>query len=239
MISIKQNDKPNLQHAEMLCDDDLHDKLNEYELTKFLNEHSTTMFIGRPKSGKTSLIYSLFKSPKVLRKVFHNIYLFQPSDSRSSMKDKLFDQLPDAQKYEELTLNNLEMVMNTIKSEDKKYNNCIIFDDMGAYLKNNEILIKMKELVMNRRHLRTSIYFLCQTWYSVPKEIRKLFNNIFVFRVSKTELKCIFDEVVESKEIYINDISKLVYTQPYKYLFINTNSQRLFDGWDELIFPDD
>ena len=64
-ITIIHNEKPHLDHAEMLCDGGLHNKLNNYELTKFLNNHSNNLFIGRPGSGKTSLVYSLFKSSKV------------------------------------------------------------------------------------------------------------------------------------------------------------------------------
>ena len=237
-ITIIHNDKPHLDHAEMLCDGGLHNKLNNYELTKFLNNHSNNLFIGRPGSGKTSLVYSLFKSSKVLKKVFHTVYLFQPAVSRQSMKDKLFDELPATQKFEELTLENLNNVFNAIKASDRDMNKCIIFDDMTAYLKNADTLKLLKELVFNSRHLRVSIFFMCQTWFSVPKDIRKLFSNIFVFRVSKIELKSIFDEVVESKASYINEISKMVYDRDFKYLCINVNSQRLFDGFDELIIEE-
>ncbi len=102
-ITIKQNIKPNLSHCEMICDKGLHPKLNEFELTKFMNSHETNLLIGRPGSGKTSLLYSLFKSRSLFNKVFHNIYLFQPSHSRASMKDNLFDKIPDNQKFNELT----------------------------------------------------------------------------------------------------------------------------------------
>jgi len=195
--------------------------------------------IGRPASGKTSLLYSFFKSPKIFRKVFHNIYLFQPSHSRASMKDNIFSKIPQEQCYEELNYDNLSDVMDTIKNEDKKYNNCIIFDDMTAYLKNADVKQLLKELIFNRRHLRTTVIFLVQTWYSIEKDIRKLFSNIFCFRVSKQELSTIMDEVVESKAKYMNDIAKIVFDEPYKYLFINVNSQRLFDGFDELIFDEE
>jgi hypothetical protein len=237
-IEIKENEAPSLAKCEMLCDGGLHDKLNKYDLTKFMNEHSTNLLIGKPKSGKTSLLYSLFKSPQLFKKVYHNIYLFQPSASRASMKDKLFDKLPDENKFDELTLENLTYVVDTIKNEDKDYNNCIIFDDMGAYLKNPETKKLLKEIIMNRRHLRCSIYFLVQTWFSIEKDVRKLFSNIFVFRVSKKELETIFDEVVEQKKCYVGDIAKIVYDEPYKYLFINTDSQRLFKCFDELIIKD-
>jgi AAA15 family ATPase/GTPase len=81
----------------MLCDKKLHKKLDDYELTKFLNCHSTNLIVGKPGSGKTSMLYSFMKSKKLLAKVYDKIYLFQPEQSRQSMKDKLFDKLPDDQ----------------------------------------------------------------------------------------------------------------------------------------------
>lgn len=240
MIKIKFNESPNITPCKMLCDECLHEKLNTYDMTSFMNSHETNLFIGKPKSGKTSLLYSFFKSPKLFRKVFHNIFLFQPSHSRQSMgHNNLFEKIPDEQKFDELNEENLQVVINVIKREDKKYNNCIIFDDMTAYLKNHETLKLFKELIFNRRHLRTSIFFLVQTWYSVPKEIRKLFSNIFIFRVSKQENDAIYSEVIEDKVKYQNEISKLVYNEPFKYLFVNLNSQRFFDGFNELLFDDD
>ena len=237
-IHIKENDKPNLKVCKMNCDNQLHDKLEAYELSKFLNSHSTNLLIGKPRSGKTSLLYSLFKSPELLKKVFHKIFIFQPSASRASMKDKIFNKLPEEQLFDELDYSNLSGVIETIKSiniQDPTYSHCIIFDDMTAYLKNKETLKLLKELIFNRRHLHTSIYFLVQSWFSVPKDIRKLFSNIFVFKVSKQELENIFEEIVEKDKGLIPEITKLVFDEPYSYLFINTESQRLFRKFDELI----
>ena len=128
--------------------------------------------------------------------------------------------------------------MDRIKNEDKRYNNCIIFDDMTAYLKNNETKQLLKELIFNRRHISCSIFFLVQTWFSIEKDIRKLFSNIFVFKVSKKELETIFDEVIEQKKEYIGEISKMVYNEPFKYLFINTESQRLFSDFNEILITE-
>ena len=238
-ITIRKNESPNLAKCEMLCDKGIHDKLNKYDLTKFMNTHSTNLLIGKPASGKTSLLYSLFKNPSLFKKVYHNIFLFQPQASRASMKDKLFDKLPESNKYDDLTEENLGYVLDTIKAEDKEYNNCIIFDDMGSKLKNKELKKLFKELIQNRRHLHTSIFFLVQTYVSLERDIRKLFSNIFVFRVNKQELNLIFDEQVEQKKEHTADIAKMVYDEPYKYLFINTDSQRLFRGFDELIIGGD
>lgn len=239
-ITKKRNEAPPLTKCDMVCDGGLHKKLNNFELTKFLNSHETNLMIGRPASGKTSLLYAFFKSKEVFHRVFHNIYLFQPSHSRASMKDNIFEKgIPQGQCYEELNYENLNQVMTTIKGEEKKYNNCIVIDDMTAYLKNQDVKQLLKELIFNRRHLRTTVIFLVQTWFSIEKDIRKLFSNIFCFRVSKQELANIMDEVVESKAKYMNDIAKVVFDEPYKYLFINVNTQRLFDGFDELIFDEE
>ena len=234
-ITIKKNIKPTFEVIGMLCDKPLSKDLNKYELTRFLNCHSTNLLIGKPGSGKTTLMLSLFN--KLLRGFFHNIYLFQPSHSRASMKKDIFEELPDEQKFDELNYDNLLLVLDTIKSEPE-YNHCIIFDDMGAYLKDNAIRKLLKEIIFNRRHYHISIYFLCQSYLSCEKTIRKLFSNIFVFRVSKNEIETIFEEVVESKKDYIYDIAKIVFSTPHQYLFINTDSQRLFKGFDEIIIND-
>ena len=92
-ISLIKHDKPNLKVCKMNCDDGLSEKLNAYELTKFLNKHNTSIFVGKPGSGKTSMIYSLFKSSKLLKKTYHNIFVFQPSHSRLSMSDNIFGSL--------------------------------------------------------------------------------------------------------------------------------------------------
>ena len=235
MLSIKKNNKPDLTICRMNCDNGLHKKLDEYDLTRFMNGHHTNLFIGKPRSGKTSLLYSLFKSKKLFKKVFQKIYLFQPSASRSSMTDNIFSVLPEEQKFDDLTFDNLNRVMEEIKLEDKTTNTCIIFDDMTAYLKNPDIKLLMKELIFNRRHLHVSIFFLVQTYKSIEKDIRKLFSNIFIFKVSKNELETIFEEIVEIDKKYIQPISSLVYDEPYKYLFINLESQRFFKEFDEII----
>ena len=177
------------------------------------------------------MLYSFLKSKELLNQVFDRIFLFQPEQSRASMKDKLFDSIPDEQKFGELNLENL----NEVETNLSDGNNIIIMDDMTAYLKDNEISKKLKEFVYNRRHKHLSIIFLVQSWISVPKDIRKLFSNIFIFKVSKKEMETIFEEIIELPKDYILPIIKLVFDKPYQFLFVNTDSQRMFKNFDELL----
>ena len=232
-MRLKKNPHPELPVCEMACDVELHKKLNKFDLTKFMNCHSTNLFCGLPGSGKTNLLYQFMKSKHLLNKCFNKIYLFQPAESRASMKDKLFDQLPENQKFGELTLENLSYVNGELNEEE---NSCILFDDMGAHLKDKEVRKLLKEIIMNRRHKYVSIFFLTQTYFSVDKEIRRLFSNIFVFKVNHESMMNIFEEVVESHKDKVREIVSLVYDKPFQYLFINVSTQRMFKGFDEIVF---
>ena len=50
-------------------------------------------------------------------------------------------------------------------------------------------------------------------------------------------MKTIFEEIVEDKQLVdiSPEISKLIYDKPYNFMFINTDSQRIFKNFDELI----
>ena len=76
MIKIKFNESPNIIPCKMLCDECLHDKLNAYDLTTFMNSHETNLFIGKPKSGKTSLLYSFLKVLNYLERYFIIYFYF-------------------------------------------------------------------------------------------------------------------------------------------------------------------
>ena len=97
----------------------------------------------------------------------------------------------------------------------------------------------LKELIYNRRHLHCIIFFLVQTWYSVPKDIRKLFSNLFISKTGKSEMESLFDEIVEQHKEIIPKISKIAFDVKYNFLFINTESGRMFRNFDEIIIKTD
>ena len=232
-IKLKKNKKPEIPICKMNCDGGLDKKLDNYELTEFMNCHSTNLMIGRPQSGKTSLLWSFFKSKQLFNKVFHNIYLFQPKVSASSMKDNIFKDLEN--KYDELNYENIINVFEKLNDTPADENNVIILDDQTAHLKDKGVSQILKEIVYNRRHLHVSLFFCCQTYMAIPPDIRKLFTNIFLFKCSKKEMETIFDEVVEEKKDDFLAVSKYVFDEKYNFLFINVDSGKLYKNWDELI----
>ena len=65
-----------------------------------------------------------------------------PENSQKSLKDNIFSVLEDDKIYNELSYYNLEEVISRIKMSEDYENNCIIFDDMGAFLKNADTMIQ-------------------------------------------------------------------------------------------------
>ena len=187
-------------------------------------------------SGKSSLVESMFKH--VLNKVFHNVFLFIPEKSLDSMKKSVFGHLPENHILHDLE--SLPEVLNSIKSEDEDDNHAIIFDDMSAYLKAKENIPILRELIFNMRHSHVSIYIICQSYKSIPKDLRQVLTNLFLFKVSNSVMFNIMDEHVEdyAEKQFIKKLVKIVYNEPHQYLFLNTNTHRMFKGFDELIIEE-
>jgi AAA15 family ATPase/GTPase len=64
MIEIKKNKKLNLQPPSFNCDGDLCPHLEKYDMLQHLNGFSFNGVIGKPGSGKTSLVNAYIKKRK-------------------------------------------------------------------------------------------------------------------------------------------------------------------------------
>jgi hypothetical protein len=186
-----------------------------------------------------------FSNKNGLRGKYSKIYLFCPPRSRDSMLDGALNKLNEERIYDELNYDNLNDVIEMCKEDNDnelktKLKFCLIFDDMGAYLKNKDTLKLFNSLMMNRRPMYVSLIFLIQTFYSVSREMRRLFTNFFIFKVNKKALTEIFDEILEEQnKDLISDVAKLVYDEPHTFLYINSDNGRMFKNWDEVIIKED
>lgn len=234
MITVTECEKPhNLNYSSVTCDNPLNKKLDRYPLLQCFNTTSSlNMLIGSPGSGKSSLVQALFSSP--FRKCYHNIFLFRPPTS-STMNNDIFDKLPNEMIFNELSVKNLEHVLDQITQSPRDECHAIIFDDMAAYFKTNEIQTLLKQLLFNRRHLRTSVFIISQSYKCLPLNLRKIIVNFIIFKVSKLELSEIFRENVDGYcDAITEKISRVVYDQPHNFLLVNTQNRLFFKNWDKL-----
>ena len=86
-IEIIKHKKLDLDIPMFTVDGSLNDNLNKYQMLSNLNGYRFTCLIGKPGSGKTSLLVSWLTSKKVFKKVFHHVYVVMPTTSRNSMND--------------------------------------------------------------------------------------------------------------------------------------------------------
>jgi len=240
MIRIKENKKPDIHKIKFECDVEIHKKLNEYELSKeFLNKSNTTVFIGRQGSGKTSLCINIVK--QLYKKCFHYIYVFMPYTSRKSLSNNIFDKhLPTEQIYEELTQETISDLYSKLKENSENgYKSLVIYDDVQKSLKTHSVLLSLKNIIANQRHLGVVNLILLQNYFSLDKSLRELINNVILFKLNKTQTEKVFTECVESARDKFEDIRDFVFDKPYTWMFINVPTQRIFKEWDEILYDDD
>lgn len=234
-ISILKNKIPILRLPKFSVDNELDSKLNVYQITSLMNKSNFTLFLGKAGSGKSSLLISFLQTPSLFKKVYHNIFLFMPSNSRASIRNGFFDNnLPEEQIFDDVNLENLQYVYDKAQEDAiEDLNTLLIFDDVQKYFKgeNEKLLL---HIINNRRHARISIWFACQTYASIPKQVRQGLTNLFIFKVNKVEMENIFTECIEQHKKLFLEILDLVYDKPHNFLFLDTNSQRLFKNWDEI-----
>ena len=238
-ITIIKNAKPKFDNIKFECDDIIHKKLEEWELTKeHLNKSNTTLLVGRPGSGKTYLLINFVN--KLYKKCFHHIYVFMPLHSRNSLKNNIFDKIDQSQVYDELNQVNINDVYQKVKANALKgERSLIIYDDVQKALKDFSVLTSLKNIIANQRHLKVVNLILMQNYFALDKSLRELINNIIMFKLNKSQTEKLFTECIEGGKEMFEEVRDLVFDKPYKWLFINCTSQKIYDGFDEIIFTSD
>ena len=244
MITIKKNEKINLDIPQFNCDSNvLGEHLNEHPFTQLLNCYGFLTIIGRPQQGKTSLAISLItqKKPKIYKKTHHHILILMPTNSIASLKSNPFRVLDEGNFYNELNENTISDIYERIDEYSKRDEKTLLFiDDMTADLKRNKIVENtLKRIVYNRRHLKTNIILTAQSYVNIPLDIRKCITSCIMFRPPKKEMEILFNELIESKKEMFIEVMKMVFDEKHNFLFVNIPSQRLFKNFDELIISEE
>lgn len=242
MIEIKKNKKLDLQPPVFNCDGDLCPHLKKYDMLQHLNGFSFNGIIGKPGSGKTSLVISMLTSKKenrVFRKVFDNVILVMPTCSRQSMKKNPFLHHHEDKMFDELTSVSIKNIYNQLlANSENKETSLLILDDVGASLKDSTIAKDLRMIIYNRRHLKVQIICMLQSYLSIPLEIRKLYSNIIIFKPSKVEFENLMNECFEMHRDQALDLLQYTFTDPHDYLFLNIDTQKMYKNFDEIIMPE-
>lgn len=202
------------------------------------------LIVGKPRSGKTNLLLNLTtKAHKNFNRKFDRVYLWSPSIH--TMESDPYELLPDDQKFERVSLENLKQVLGEIKDSGDKV--LFIMDDVIADMRGKgraEVENLLHKIFFNRRHLAgkggsVSIIATSQTYNKIDAKLRKTASHLVFFEnKNKKELDTIFDEaiLIPKKEFY--DVLRYVYDKPFQFLYIDTtlpDNKMMFKNFNQLI----
>lgn len=238
-ITLLELEKPKVDKIDFNCDNKLCEKLDKYPMVRDnLNTFRTTVLIGRQGSGKTSLAINIIK--KLYKKKFNKIYLFMPSTSRASLKSNIFDVLPEEQVFDELTLDNIYELNETIKeNREDGLKSLVIMDDVQRSLKDNQIVKIFKEMIANQRHLNCSFIILLQNYFALDNKVRELIHNVIFFKMDKKQNQKIFEEVAEMPANVFYKLNDFIFDEPYNWCLINQRNKKIYKMFDEVIINDE
>lgn len=211
-----------------ICDNELHRRVTP----PLPNHHHFMTITGPARSGKTSFAISLLTSPQCYRKVFHEVHIVMPSHSRRSLKDDIFKD--HTRCYEELDYHTLMTIKNaTDEAAENNRLSLIVMDDVGAALKDNELQRLLKEIIWNRRHHKTSIWVLAQSYNSLPMQIRKSISHLVMFKpVNRKEADLVFSELAYKEKDDITDLTRFVFDKPHTWLMLDVAENAYYKNFD-------
>jgi len=201
------------------------------------------LIVGRPGYGKTSLINSLVcKSGKNLNRKFDRVFIWSPS--MITMDGQPYEMLPDDQKFEEATLENIQEVLDEIKDSGDKV--LFIFDDVIADIRGKgkgEIENLLQKVFFNRRHLAgyggsVSIIATSQTYNKIDPKLRKTASHLIQYKPQKKEIENIYDDLITLPKKEFMDVLRYIYKKKHDFMFIDTQlpeDRQIHKNFNQLI----
>ena len=186
------------------------------------------LIVGKPRSGKTNLLLNLTtKMNKNFNRKFDRVFLFSPSVH--TMENDPFELLPDDQKYETATEQNIQGVLDMIRDSQEKI--LLILDDCISDIRGKgkgDIENLLHRVFFNRRHLagkggNLSIIATSQTYNKIDPKLRKTCSHLVLFEnKNKKELDSIFEEVILIPKKEFFDVLRYIYDRKFRFMYIDT-----------------
>jgi hypothetical protein len=193
--------------------------------------------VGPAGSGKTSVMLSMVKSKDGYRKRFHKIIAVIPSSSLNSLKSNPLDDLPDDQRFEELTYETLEEIIDMVEANrEEELLTLLLLDDVSAELQDPGLLKKMMRLFLNRRHLKLSIISIGHSLTgkgALPYTIRKNCSHMILFKPS-SGLDVLNTDYLNMAKDKFRELIDFVFKDPHDHLMLELNTNKMYRNFNHL-----
>ena len=187
------------------------------------------LIVGGSGSGKTNALLNLINNQSDIHKIY--LYAKGPYEKKYqyliSKREKVgLNYFNDPKAFMEYS-NDMQDVYKNIEDYNpiKKRKILIVFGDMIAdMISNNKLNPIVTELFIRGRKLNTSILFITQSYFKVPKDVRLNSTHFFIMKIpNKRELQQI--ALDHSSDIDFKDfmnIYKKCTAEPYSFLVNDT-----------------
>ena len=224
------------------------DRINDdmKSIPEFLPKTGFSFYIiGRPRSGKSTLLNALLCSdgrkiknkdqhkPKFYYKIFERVYIFSPSIKTSTKKFPL----PEQNIFDDYDPEILQQLIDNI-AQDENLNCSFVFDDVIKTLnkKGGENASVLHKMLLNRRHILynpndedpehisgCNSFITSQRYNLLPMTIRTSgISHLILFKI--TNIKDLNDVWIECcNEMSFNQFKKItdyVWKEPHNFLYI-------------------
>jgi len=196
--------------------------------------------VGNPGSGKSHLCESIMKCQ--LKRCFDSISLVCPRSSRSGYKKSYCNLLNPEKVYEELTMETLSKVQETIKettdrgTERNPHFSCLIIDDCASDLRNKHVQKRLLKMLQNHRHQRLTIFLISQNFQMLHKTLRDNVTILIQFKTgSLKEVKAINEEyLADYKPDEVDEILRYIFKEKYQFLLVNRRGRYICRSFNPL-----
>lgn len=191
--------------------------------------------IGSPGTGKSNLLFStLFKNKHYYRSKFDNIYLITPESSFLSLvkhpfqnHEKVYHDF-NSIVLESIYAEILDLKRQSIEEGRDIEHTCIIIDDFADGLKDPEMIVMLKTLLIKSRHLNCFFIFTLQSYNMFPLVLRKLITNMTLFKPKNNiETENIRSELLHMNKDDFNTLFNYVFDAPYNHLDFDTSTNEI------------
>ena len=138
--------------------------------------------------------------------------------------------------YHDLNVNILESIYEEILDYKRQSieegrdieHSCVIIDDYADGLKDNDIILMLKKMLIKSRHLNCFFIFTLQAYNMFPLVLRKLITNITLFKPKNNiETEIIRSELLNMNKDDFNELYNYIFDEPYNHMDFDTTTMTI------------